>query len=156
MWVIYQALLPILSFWVTVRKLETAITGAMTHKSQTWSYPEEKYFPSNATLEVILSGLRNEIIIIKPHKRIFPGRETHKLGIKRQLWSHTLLFFVLEWDSQFCCKYFTLYLQAGFPPGVVNIVPGYGPTAGAAISSHMDIDKVAFTGSTEVISYWGQ
>uniref|UniRef100_A0A8C5VB07 aldehyde dehydrogenase (NAD(+)) n=1 Tax=Microcebus murinus TaxID=30608 RepID=A0A8C5VB07_MICMU len=42
--------------------------------------------------------------------------------------------------------------QAGFPPGVVNIVPGYGPTAGAAISSHMDVDKVAFTGSTEVMS----
>ena len=43
-----------------------------------------------------------------------------------------------------------LNLQAGFPPGVVNVVPGYGPTAGAAISEHMDVDKVAFTGSTEV------
>ena len=43
-----------------------------------------------------------------------------------------------------------IYLQAGFPPGVVNIIPGYGPTAGAAISEHMDIDIVAFTGSTEV------
>ncbi|EGW02516.1 Retinal dehydrogenase 1 [Cricetulus griseus] len=41
-------------------------------------------------------------------------------------------------------------IPSGFPPGVVNIVPGYGPTAGAAISSHMDIDKVAFTGSTQV------
>uniref|UniRef100_A0A8C1TDT4 Aldehyde dehydrogenase 1 family, member A3 n=1 Tax=Cyprinus carpio TaxID=7962 RepID=A0A8C1TDT4_CYPCA len=41
-------------------------------------------------------------------------------------------------------------LAAGFPPGVVNIVPGFGPTAGAAIASHMNIDKVAFTGSTEV------
>ena len=40
--------------------------------------------------------------------------------------------------------------QAGFPPGVVNIVPGYGPTAGAAISEHYDVDKIAFTGSTEV------
>lgn len=40
--------------------------------------------------------------------------------------------------------------QAGFPPGVVNIVPGFGPTAGAAIASHMNVDKVAFTGSTEV------
>lgn len=40
--------------------------------------------------------------------------------------------------------------EAGFPPGVVNVVPGYGETAGAAISSHPDIDKVAFTGSTEV------
>lgn len=41
-------------------------------------------------------------------------------------------------------------LQAGFPPGVVNIVPGYGPTAGAALSAHMDVNKIAFTGSTEV------
>ena len=41
-------------------------------------------------------------------------------------------------------------MQAGFPPGVVNIVPGYGPTAGAALTSHPDVNKVAFTGSTEV------
>uniref|UniRef100_H3AUS8 aldehyde dehydrogenase (NAD(+)) n=1 Tax=Latimeria chalumnae TaxID=7897 RepID=H3AUS8_LATCH len=43
-----------------------------------------------------------------------------------------------------------LIKEAGFPPGVVNIIPGFGPTAGAAIASHMDVDKVAFTGSTEV------
>ncbi|HYT90424.1 MAG TPA: aldehyde dehydrogenase family protein [Gemmataceae bacterium] len=36
--------------------------------------------------------------------------------------------------------------EAGFPDGVINIVPGYGPTAGAALSGHMDVDKVAFTG----------
>ena len=40
--------------------------------------------------------------------------------------------------------------EAGFPPGVVNVVTGYGATAGAAISSHMGIEKVAFTGSTLV------
>src|SRR5437016_6092918 len=40
----------------------------------------------------------------------------------------------------------SLAQEAGFPDGVINVVPGYGPTAGAAISSHMDIDKVAFTG----------
>lgn len=40
--------------------------------------------------------------------------------------------------------------EAGFPPGVVNILSGFGKTAGAAISAHMDIDKVAFTGSTVV------
>lgn len=44
----------------------------------------------------------------------------------------------------------SLIKEAGFPPGVVNIIPGYGPTAGAAISEHMDVDKVAFTGSTEI------
>jgi aldehyde dehydrogenase (NAD+) len=43
-----------------------------------------------------------------------------------------------------------LIAEAGFPDGVVNILPGYGPTAGAAIARHMDVDKVAFTGSTEV------
>lgn len=41
-----------------------------------------------------------------------------------------------------------LAMEAGFPDGVVNIVPGYGPTAGAALSSHMDVDKIAFTGET--------
>ncbi len=43
-----------------------------------------------------------------------------------------------------------LIVEAGFPEGVVNMLPGYGPTAGAAIARHMDVDKVAFTGSTEV------
>jgi len=41
-----------------------------------------------------------------------------------------------------------LIKQAGFPPGVVNILSGYGKTAGAAIAAHEGIDKVAFTGST--------
>ncbi|PGH14534.1 aldehyde dehydrogenase [Helicocarpus griseus UAMH5409] len=43
-----------------------------------------------------------------------------------------------------------LIVEAGFPPGVVNIISGFGRVAGAAISAHMDIDKVAFTGSTMV------
>src|SRR5690349_1282152 len=43
-----------------------------------------------------------------------------------------------------------LICEAGFPDGVVNIVPGFGETAGAALSAHPDVDKVAFTGSTEV------
>jgi aldehyde dehydrogenase (NAD+) len=43
-----------------------------------------------------------------------------------------------------------LIVEAGFPEGVVNMLPGFGPTAGAAIANHMDVDKVAFTGSTEV------
>ena len=36
--------------------------------------------------------------------------------------------------------------EAGFPDGVINVIPGYGPTAGAALTGHMDVDKVAFTG----------
>ena len=40
-----------------------------------------------------------------------------------------------------------LILEAGVPAGVVNVVPGYGETAGAALAMHHDVDKVAFTGS---------
>ena len=43
-----------------------------------------------------------------------------------------------------------LILEAGIPEGVVNIVTGLGETAGAALAAHPDVDKVAFTGSTEV------
>ncbi len=41
-----------------------------------------------------------------------------------------------------------LLVEAGFPPGVVNILSGFGPTAGQAIAAHPEIRKVAFTGST--------
>ncbi|KAJ7150513.1 aldehyde dehydrogenase [Mycena crocata] len=47
-------------------------------------------------------------------------------------------------------KFAELVVEAGFPPGVVNVVNGYGTTVGQAISEHMDISKVAFTGSTLV------
>ena len=43
-----------------------------------------------------------------------------------------------------------LIAEAGVPDGVVNVVPGFGETAGAALAAHGDVDKVAFTGSTEV------
>ena len=43
-----------------------------------------------------------------------------------------------------------LIAEAGLPDGVVNVVPGFGETAGAALAAHHDVDKVAFTGSTEV------
>ncbi len=43
-----------------------------------------------------------------------------------------------------------LAAEAGLPDGVLNVVPGFGPTAGAALGLHPDVDKIAFTGSTEV------
>jgi aldehyde dehydrogenase (NAD(P)+) len=42
-----------------------------------------------------------------------------------------------------------LVAEAGFPPGVVNIIPGLGSVAGKVLAEHMDVDKIAFTGSTE-------
>ncbi|CAI4048532.1 hypothetical protein SKDZ_13G2950 [Saccharomyces kudriavzevii ZP591] len=44
----------------------------------------------------------------------------------------------------------TLIKKAGFPPGVVNVIPGYGSLVGKALGTHMDIDKISFTGSTKV------
>jgi len=43
-----------------------------------------------------------------------------------------------------------LTLEAGFPPGVINVLPGFGPGAGAPLVNHQDVDKITFTGSTEV------
>ncbi|MBS3997461.1 MAG: aldehyde dehydrogenase [Hydrogenophaga sp.] len=43
-----------------------------------------------------------------------------------------------------------LALEAGIPPGVFNVVPGYGPEAGSPLALHMDVDCIAFTGSTRV------
>ncbi|WVZ24191.1 hypothetical protein V8G54_002735 [Vigna mungo] len=42
-----------------------------------------------------------------------------------------------------------LFLEAGLPTGVLNVISGFGPTAGAALASHMEVDKLAFTGSTD-------
>jgi aldehyde dehydrogenase (NAD+) len=47
-------------------------------------------------------------------------------------------------------KIASLFKEAGFPPGVINVVSGHGLPAGNALASHMDVDKVAFTGSTAV------
>ncbi|TVP53762.1 MAG: aldehyde dehydrogenase family protein [Gemmatimonadales bacterium] len=43
-----------------------------------------------------------------------------------------------------------LAAEAGFPPGVLNVVPGFGETAGAALVRHPDVDAISFTGSVEV------
>lgn len=53
-----------------------------------------------------------------------------------------------------------LALEAGMPPGVFNVVPGYGQEAGSALALHMDVDCIAFTGSTrvgkQILQYAGQ
>lgn len=57
--------------------------------------------------------------------------------------------FYISLEFQFLINFFFIW-KAGFPPGALNILSGYGPTAGKAIVEHPGIDKVAFTGSTEV------
>src|SRR5688572_29272718 len=45
-----------------------------------------------------------------------------------------------------CLRMARLAQKAGIPDGVINVVPGFGPTAGAALVKHRDVDKIAFTG----------
>jgi aldehyde dehydrogenase (NAD+) len=87
------------------------------------------------------------------------------VGVVGQIipWNFPLLMQAWKWGPALACgntlvlkpaeqtpltalRVAALAQQAGFPDGVINVVPGYGPTAGAALSSHMDVDKVAFTG----------
>ncbi|KAJ3621494.1 hypothetical protein MTP99_003620 [Tenebrio molitor] len=68
------------------------------------------------------------------------------IGVVGQIipWNYPLM--MLAWNPA------ALAREAGFPAGVINVVPGYGPTAGAALALHGDVSKVAFTGSTQS---WG-
>lgn len=45
-----------------------------------------------------------------------------------------------------CLAMAAMAQEAGFPDGVINVIPGYGPTAGAALVEHPEVDKIAFTG----------
>lgn len=84
-----------------------------------------------------------------PHQPLYKNKDcvsrSHKLA--SQLKWACVVTVIISLPPSLC-------VQAGFPPGVVNVVPGYGRTAGCAISHHMDIDKVAFTGSTAVSISW--
>jgi phenylacetaldehyde dehydrogenase len=62
----------------------------------------------------------------------------------------TIVLKAAEQTPMSALKLAELVQEAGFPPGVVNILTGFGETAGAALAAHPDVDKVAFTGSTEV------
>lgn len=89
------------------------------------------------------------------------------VGVVGQIipWNFPLLMQAWKWGPALACgnaivlkpaeqtpltalKVAALAQEVGFPDGVLNVVPGYGPTAGAALSGHMDVDKIAFTGET--------
>ena len=89
------------------------------------------------------------------------------MGVVGQIipWNFPLLMQAWKWGPALACgntvvlkpaeqtpltalRVAELAQEVGFPDGVINVVPGYGPTAGAALSGHMDVDKIAFTGET--------
>jgi len=67
---------------------------------------------------------------------------------------NAIVFKPSEWTPLTALRVAELIVEAGFPKGVVNIVTGLGNVAGAAITSHMGIWKVAFTGSEFSLLYF--
>lgn len=63
---------------------------------------------------------------------------------------NTIIIKPSEDASLVCLRLADLFLEAGIPEGVFNVVTGYGETAGAALANHADVDKITFTGSTDV------
>ena len=61
-----------------------------------------------------------------------------------------------EWAPLTCSMMADLALEAGVPPGVLNVVQGIGEEAGAALAQHPDIDRLSFTGSTDTAKFIGQ
>lgn len=109
--------------------------------------------------------LHGQVIDTSPAKFAYTIREP--LGVCGQIipWNYPLLMASWKLGPALACGntvvikaseqtplsilfFATLVKEAGFPPGVVNILNGLGPDCGAAIASHLDIDKIAFTGST--------
>lgn len=81
---------------------------------------------------------------------IFFSWSRHSNGTNNYISGCTIVLKPAEQTPLTALAMAALVKEAGFPPGVVNVVCGYGPTCGAAITHHPDVDKVAFTGSTEV------
>jgi aldehyde dehydrogenase (NAD+) len=90
------------------------------------------------------------------------------VGVVGQIipWNFPLLMLAWKWGPALACgntvvlkpaeqtplsalRLAALAVEAGFPPGVINVVNGYGETAGAALVAHPDVDKIAFTGHVE-------
>jgi aldehyde dehydrogenase (NAD+) len=90
------------------------------------------------------------------------------VGVVGQIipWNFPLLMLAWKWGPALCCgntivmklaeqtpitgiRMAELALEAGFPPGVINVLNGYGETTGAAMVVHPDIDKIAFTGHVD-------
>jgi acyl-CoA reductase-like NAD-dependent aldehyde dehydrogenase len=63
---------------------------------------------------------------------------------------NTIIIKPSEDTSLIAIRLAEIFLEAGFPEGVFNVVTGYGETAGAALANHPDVDKITFTGSTDV------
>ena len=111
--------------------------------------------------------IHGQTIPIRGHYHCYTRREP--VGVVGQIipWNFPMLMVAWKWGPALaagctvvmkpaeqtplsCLRMGELALEAGYPAGVINIVPGFGETAGDALVKHPGVDKIAFTGSTEV------
>ncbi|OBZ95042.1 betaine-aldehyde dehydrogenase [Pararhizobium polonicum] len=127
-----------------------------------------RYFAGFAT-KILGSTIPTSIGYQPPGKKMFAYTTREPIGVVAAItpWNSPLLMAAMklapalaagctvvlkpaEETSLTALRLGELMLDAGLPAGVVNIVTGFGETVGAALTAHPDVDKVAFTGSTEV------
>ena len=151
------------------RDKENIIAVEMLDTGKTYKQASNLDFPGSVGTLKYYAGwadkIRGETSLNIPGTFAFTRREP--LGVCGQIipWNFPLLMFIWKicpaiatgntvviksaeatpLSALYCTG---LIKEAGFPPGVINLISGYGKTAGSAIAHHMDINKVAFTGST--------
>jgi phenylacetaldehyde dehydrogenase len=130
---------------------------------------EQFRFYAGFATKILGSTIPTSIAYQPPGKRIFAYTTREPVGVVAAItpWNSPLVMVAMklapalatgctvvlkpaEETSLTALRLGELLLEAGVPPGVVNIVTGYGETVGAALTHHTQVDKVAFTGSTEV------
>jgi aldehyde dehydrogenase (NAD+) len=141
--------------------LETLDNGKPIRDSRAWDIP--------ATIATFryYAGWADKIHgdVIPVANRYFTYTRREPVGVAGQIipWNYPLCMLAWKWGPALVAgctvvlkpaeqtplsalRVGELAMEAGFPPGVINIVPGYGPSAGAAIVRHPLVDKIAFTG----------
>ncbi|THU67623.1 hypothetical protein C4D60_Mb05t26660 [Musa balbisiana] len=108
-----------------------------------WNFPTIMFFFKVAP--ALAAGCT---MLVKPAEQT-PLTALYCAHLAKQV-RNLISFSSFSWKSLRCYHRTTSISQAGIPDGVLNVVTGFGASAGAAIASHMDVDKVSFTGSTEV------
>src|ERR1700730_9100171 len=131
-------------------EIETRDTGKLLReiRGQLASIPEWFYYFAGFADKLQGSTIPTD----KPNFLVYTRREPAGVVARIVPWNSTLL--PLSWKLAPALaagfELATRVAEAGFPPGVFNVVTGFGPAVGKALAAHPGVDKIAFTGSTRV------
>src|SRR5258705_133100 len=134
----------------TTRKYQLLIDGQWVDAASGKTFTTPNPATGETLAEVAEADKEDIDRAVSAARKAFEGKWSKVSARDRGRMLYKLSQLIAEQTAVTAMELGKLIQEAGFPDGVVNIVPGYGETAGAALASHPGIDKVAFTGSTEV------